>query len=84
MTESNHAACQVEGIKYFVIWEEARIGYFLDGIYYGKTGFPEVLGENYTLSEKYLIREDGTQFQIVCEDDKERLSRTRAANGGSI
>ncbi|EKO3429962.1 hypothetical protein [Vibrio fluvialis] len=84
MTDSNHCEGHDKGVKYFVIWEDRRIGYFLDGIYYGKTDFPEGIGEDFSLTDEYLIRKDGTKFLIVHQDDKDALSKTRSANGGFI
>ncbi|RBM52264.1 hypothetical protein [Vibrio tarriae] len=83
-----------EDKKYYVIWENRRIGYFLNGVYFDRKSFPSgelndsefetLLGTTGKMQEGKLIRNDGTSFKLICEDDLKALQRTRSARGGTI
>lgn len=87
--------------KYFVIWERKRIGYFLKGEYFDRSGHPSgFIDEDDRLISTVLdgsgdpkgdlgsldgdngfVRNDGTRFSLICEDNLEQLRKTRSARG---
>lgn len=83
-----------QDIKYYVIWDNRRIGFILNDVYHDKIGDPCAIfdqgslsglgNKEFTVDENDdLLRSDGTKFRVISESDPE-LKKTMYANGGSI
>ncbi|CNI84319.1 Uncharacterised protein [Yersinia rohdei] len=55
--------------KYYVIWEDRKIGYFLNDTYYGKNGFPEghLEGNKFVSNIENSSAPEANQYGIITE-----------------
>lgn len=59
----------VKDTKYYVIWENRKIGYFLDDTYYGKNDFPEghLEGNKFVSNIENSSAPEANQYGIITE-----------------